>query len=231
MRGCIRQAQQNCALYYNNHMDIGDYRREYTKDGLNKKDLSDSPFEQFEKWFTQAMDANIPDASAMSLATASADGKPTQRTVLLKTFDEKGFVFFTNYSSQKSKQIEENNNVSLLFPWTTLERQIEINGTATKISTTESLKYFLSRPRGSQLGAWASAQSSPISSRQILEAQLQKMKRKFTKGEIPLPDFWGGYRVVPETIEFWQGGEDRLHDRFEYSRNDGNNWIVKRLQP
>ena len=211
-------------------MDIGDYRREYTKGGLSRVNLSDSPFEQFEKWFTQAMDANIPDASAMSLATVSADGKPTQRTVLLKTFDEKGFVFFTNYSSLKSKQIGENANVSLLFPWTELERQIEINGTATKISTAESLKYFLSRPRGSQLGAWASAQSSPINSRKILENQLEKMKDKFTKGEIPLPDFWGGYRVVPETIEFWQGGKNRLHDRFEYLRED-QDWLIKRLQP
>ncbi len=211
-------------------MDIGDYRREYTKGGLNKKDLSNSPFELFEKWFTQAVEANMPDASAMSLATVSATGKPTQRTVLLKTFDEKGFVFFTNYSSLKSKQISENANVSLLFPWTELERQIEINGTATKISTAESLKYFLSRPRGSQLGAWASAQSSPISSRQVLEGQLQKMKGKFTKGEIPLPDFWGGYRVVPETIEFWQGGENRLHDRFEFAC-ENNIWTSKRLQP
>jgi pyridoxamine 5'-phosphate oxidase len=211
-------------------MDIGDYRREYTKGGLNKEDLSDAPFELFEKWFTQAIEANIPDASAMSLATVSDEGKPSQRTVLLKMFDEKGFVFFTNYSSQKSQQIGENPNVSLLFPWTELERQIEINGTATKISTAESLKYFLSRPRGSQLGAWASAQSSPINSRQILEGQLQKMKSKFTKGEIPLPDFWGGYRVVPETIEFWQGGEDRLHDRFEYTRKN-NDWVSKRLQP
>ncbi len=211
-------------------MDIGDYRREYTKGGLNKDGLSESPFELFEKWFNQAMETNIPDASAMSLATVSGEGKPSQRTVLLKMFDEKGFVFFTNYSSQKSQQIDENPNVSLLFPWTELERQIEINGTATKISTAESLKYFLSRPRGSQLGAWASAQSSPINSRQILEGQLQKMKTKFTKGEIPLPDFWGGYRVVPETIEFWQGGENRLHDRFEYTRKN-NDWISKRLQP
>ncbi|MEE9309425.1 MAG: pyridoxamine 5'-phosphate oxidase [Cocleimonas sp.] len=211
-------------------MDIGDYRREYAKGGLHKADLSESPFELFEKWFTQAMDANIPDASAMSLATVSAAGKPSQRTVLLKMFDEKGFVFFTNYSSLKSKQISENANVSLLFPWTELERQIEINGAATKISTAESLKYFLSRPRGSQLGAWASAQSSPVNSRQILEGQLQKMKSKFVKGEIPLPDFWGGYRVVPETIEFWQGGENRLHDRFEYTLEEGV-WGNKRLQP
>jgi len=214
-------------------MDISDYRREYTKGGLDEKDLSSSPFELFEKWFNQALDADIPDVSAMTLATVSANGKPTQRTVLLKMFDEKGFVFFTNYSSQKSKQIGENPNVSLLFPWTELERQIEINGTASKISTAESLKYFLSRPRGSQLGAWASEQSSPISSRQILEGQLQKMKSKFSKGDIPLPDLWGGYRVVPETIEFWQGGKDRLHDRFEYTRdkNNGSTWISKRLQP
>ena len=212
-------------------MDIGDYRREYSKGGLNRKDLSDSPYDFFEKWFTQAIEAEIPDASAMSLATVSADGKPTQRTVLLKLFDEKGFVFFTNYSSQKSKQISENSNVSLLFPWTILERQIEINGKAEKISTAESLKYFLSRPRGSQLGAWASAQSSPINSRQILEGQLQKIKTKFTHGEIPLPDFWGGYRVIPENIEFWQGGVNRLHDRFEYSQEDNNNWKIKRLQP
>ena len=211
-------------------MDIGDYRREYTKGGLHRKDLSDSPFEQFEKWFKQAMEADISDASAMTLATVSADCKPTQRTVLLKLFDEKGFVFFTNYNSQKALQIEENPNVSLLFPWTELERQIEINGKAEKISTAESLKYFLSRPRGSQLGAWASAQSSPINSRKILEIQLQRMKNKFTHGEIPLPDFWGGYRVIPDTIEFWQGGVHRLHDRFEYTR-DNNQWKIKRLQP
>ena len=211
-------------------MDIGDYRREYLQGGLKRKDLSESPFDQFETWFQQAMQADISDASAMTLATVSIDGKPTQRTVLLKLFDEKGFIFFTNYSSQKSQQITANPNVSLLFPWTQLERQIEINGTASKISTAESLKYFLSRPRGSQLGAWASAQSSPINSRQVLESQLQKIKSKFTQGEIPLPDFWGGYRVIPETIEFWQGGANRLHDRFEYTKTD-TGWAIKRLQP
>ena len=210
-------------------MDIGDYRREYLKGGLKSKDLAESPFELFETWFKQAMEADIPDASSMSLATVSSEGKPSQRTVLLKLFDEKGFVFFTNYSSQKSQQIDQNPNVSLLFPWTELERQIEINGTAKKISTAESLKYFLSRPRGSQLGAWASAQSSPINSRLMLESQLQKIKNKFTQGEIPLPDFWGGYRVIPETIEFWQGGAKRLHDRFEYKKNNG--WKINRLQP
>lgn len=214
-------------------MDIGDYRREYTKGGLKREDLSESPFKQFEKWFIQASGAELSDPSAMTIATVSAAGKPSQRTVLLKTFDEKGFVFFTNYSSQKSREIQENGNVSLLFPWTALERQVEINGHAEKIPTTESLKYFLSRPRGSQLGAWASAQSSPISSREILDGQLKKIKDKFTHGEIPLPDFWGGYRVTPETIEFWQGGVSRLHDRFEYTRENTelNIWNIERLQP
>lgn len=211
-------------------MNLGDYRREYTKGGLRRGDLSDSPFEQFEKWFLQADTAEVQDASAMSLATVSADGKPSLRTVLLKTFDEDGFVFYTNYSSQKSQQIQENENVALLFPWTGLERQIEITGKAEKVATTESLKYFLSRPKGSQIGAWASNQSSPITSRNLLEMQLTKMKKKFQSGEIPLPDFWGGYRVVPEKIEFWQGGEARIHDRFEYRRvSDG--WSIHRLQP
>ena len=215
-------------------MDIGDYRREFTKGGLSRKDLSVSPFEQFEKWFVQAREANITDPIAMTIATVSKSGKPSQRTVYLKMFDEKGFVFFTNYNSQKSKEIGENPNVSLLFPWLELERQVEINGRAERISTTESLKYFLSRPRGSQLGAWASAQSSPINTREILVGQLHKIKNRFKEGHIPLPDFWGGYRVIPENIEFWQGGVSRLHDRFEYSRvldSNDNEWNIKRLQP
>jgi len=211
-------------------MDLGDYRREYTKGGLRRKDLNDNPFKQFEKWFLQADQANIQDASAMSLATVSKGGKPSLRTVLLKTFDADGFVFYTNYASQKSQQINQNANVALLFPWTELERQIEITGKAEKIPTSESLKYFLSRPKGSQLGAWASNQSSPITSRNLLEIQLNKIKQKFKTGEIPLPDFWGGYRVIPEKIEFWQGGAARIHDRFEYRRIE-NGWEILRLQP
>ncbi len=211
--------------------DYSRYRREYTLGGLHRKDLDASPFKQFEKWFSQAVKATIPDPCAMTLATVSAEGKPTQRTVLLKTFDEKGFVFFTNYNSLKAKQIAGNPNVSLLFPWTELERQIEINGKAEKISSAESLKYFITRPRGSQLGAWASNQSSHISTRATLENQLKKMKQRFTEGDIPLPDFWGGFRVVPETIEFWQGGENRLHDRFEYVRKDNSRWDIHRLEP
>ncbi len=212
-------------------MDISDYRREYTKGGLHREDMSESPFELFGTWLKQAVEADVPEPTAMTLATVSKLGKPTQRTVLLKLFDEKGFVFFTNYSSQKSQQIGENPNVSILFGWRELERQIEINGRAEKIPTAESLKYFLSRPRGSQLGAWASTQSSPISTRELLDGQLKKIKQKFSEGEIPIPDFWGGYRIVPETIEFWQGGVSRLHDRFEYTRNEKNGWDIERLQP
>jgi len=212
-------------------MDISDYRNEYTKGGLNREDMSDSPFELFGLWLKQAVDADVPEPTAMTLATVSKAGKPTQRTVLLKMFDEKGFVFFTNYSSQKSQQIDENPNVSILFGWRELERQIEINGRAEKIPTAESLKYFLSRPRGSQLGAWDSTQSSPISTRELLDGQLKKIKQKFFEGEIPLPDFWGGYRIVPESIEFWQGGVSRLHDRFEYTRNEEDGWDIERLQP
>ncbi len=211
-------------------MDISDYRREYTQDGLHRKAMAANPIEQFEKWFAQARKAEIIDANAMSLATVSAEGKPSLRTVLLKTFDARGFVFYTNYHSQKAREIAENPNVCLLFPWTGLERQIEISGRAEKISTTESLKYFLSRPHGSQLGAWVSNQSNVITTRKILDMKLDEMKRKFRDGKVPLPDFWGGYRVVPETIEFWQGRPNRLHDRFEYRLKNGQ-WEIARLAP
>ena len=211
-------------------MDISDYRREYTQQGLSRESLLATPILQFELWFEQACKADIIDANAMTLATVSANGVPSARTVLLKSFDEQGFIFFTNYSSQKAQQIAENANVALLFAWTGLERQIEITGKAGKISTAESLKYFVSRPEGSQIGAWVSRQSSVISTRQVLEMQWNKMKQKFSDGKIPLPDFWGGYRVVPEKIEFWQGRVNRLHDRFEYSR-EGNGWKVDRLAP
>lgn len=210
-------------------MDIGDYRVEYLKGGLNKSDLSESPITQFEKWFVQASEAQMTDPNAMIISTVSKQGKPSQRTVLLKMFDEKGFVFFTNYGSNKAQQIEENAHVSLLFPWLALERQVEINGHASKISTPESLAYFQSRPHGSQLGAWASTQSANIESREALDQQLTDAENKYTEGEVPLPH-WGGYRIVPDTIEFWQGGARRLHDRFEYTR-DENNWTIQRLQP
>ncbi len=212
-------------------MDISEYRREYMRDGLSRELLDADPIKQFETWFKQACEVDIVDANAMSLATVSVEGKPSIRTVLLKTFDERGFVFFTNLSSQKSAEITENPNVAILFPWTELERQIEITGIAERISTAESLKYIVTRPRGSQLGAWVSRQSSEVSSRKVLMERLGKLKERFAKGEIPMPDFWGGYRVIPEKIEFWQGRENRLHDRFEYFKSAAGEWDVRRLAP
>lgn len=211
-------------------MDISDYRREYTQAGLNREDLAGDPIEQFEKWFSQACTADIVDANAMTLATVSGECKPSLRTVLLKAFDKKGFVFYTNYHSQKAREIESNPNVCLLFPWTGLERQVEISGRAEKVSTAESLKYFLSRPHGSQLGAWVSNQSDIITTRKVLDMKLDEIKRKFKQGKVPLPDFWGGYRIVPEVIEFWQGRPNRLHDRFEYCLKQGH-WEIDRLAP
>ena len=168
---------------------------------------------------------------AMSLATASAEGLPTVRTVLLKGYDPHGFVFFTNYGSRKAKQISNNPQAALLFPWVRLGRQVTVAGRVEKISKSESVQYFLSRPRGSQLSAWASAQSTVISSRAILESAFATVKRRFADGEVPLPDFWGGYRVDPDSIEFWQNRKDRLHDRFLYNRGENGAWRIDRLTP
>ncbi len=213
-------------------MDIGNFRTEYALEGLKREQLDQDPFKQFELWFQQACAANLPEPNAMSLATVSANGSPSQRMVLLKYFDRQGFVFFTNYESKKARQIEGNHQVSLLFFWKALERQVQIEGTATKIATAESLKYFATRPRGSQIGAWCSQQSTVISSRKMLELKFDEIKRKFHNQEIPLPSAWGGYRVVPHSFEFWQGRLNRLHDRFLYSRLDVESaWDIKRLAP
>ncbi|MGI0480325.1 pyridoxamine 5'-phosphate oxidase [Geminocystis sp. CENA526] len=212
-------------------MDLANLRNEYTLDGLRREQLKEDPFQQFESWFQQACNANLPEPNAVNLATVSPDGQPHQRIVLLKYFDRQGFVFFTNYGSRKASQIAENNQVSLLFFWVGLQRQVQICGKAEKISTAESLKYFTTRPRGSQIGAWCSAQSSIISSRKILELQFEQLKAKFQNQEIPLPPSWGGYRVTPDSFEFWQGRENRLHDRFLYKKQDAMNWDIHRLAP
>ena len=214
-------------------MELYNFREEYTRAGLDLPDLAASPFDQFRLWFEQACAAKIPEPNAMTLCTVGADGMPSARTVLLKAYDERGFVFFTNYTGRKAVQIRENPRAALLFPWVTLERQVAIEGRVEKISAAESLKYFISRPHGSQLGAWVSHQSSVISSRSILLKKLDEMKRKFSEGKVPLPDFWGGYRVVPARVEFWQGRPNRLHDRFEYTREDEKSsvWAINRLAP
>lgn len=211
-------------------MDLSDFRKEYTGRGLHREDLDADPIRQFEVWFRQATELGLHEPNAMSLATVDAAGMPLLRTVLLKYFDAKGFVFFTNYESRKARQIAENPRVSLLFPWILLERQVIVQGRAEKISAAESLRYFISRPRESQLGAWVSQQSSVISSRKILMQKLHEISEKFREGEIPLPSFWGGFRVVPEKIEFWQGGPARLHDRFLYAKKE-EGWAVERLSP
>ncbi|OYQ61841.1 pyridoxamine 5'-phosphate oxidase [Pseudanabaena sp. SR411] len=212
-------------------MDIHALREDYKQGELRRKDLHDDPFKQFEKWFQQACNAELLEPNAMTLSTVSEQGQPFMRTVLLKYFDNNGFVFFTNYESRKAQQIGANPNVSILFTWLPLQRQVHITGTAEKVSTTESLQYFTSRPRGSQLGAWTSQQSSVISSRQLLLMQFEQIKQKFLDGEIPLPDFWGGYRIVPTSFEFWQGCTNRLHDRFLYTPQADQSWQIQRLAP
>ncbi len=212
-------------------MNLEQFRREYLKGGLRSKDLPATPLELFEIWQQQAIESGLIDPTAMIVATVSAQGQPSQRTVLLKHLDDSGFVFYTNYGSRKAREIAENHRVSLLFPWHPLERQVKVCGTATKVSLAESVRYFASRPRESQLAAWASQQSRKLSTREFLLTQLEHMKQKYAHGEVPLPDFWGGFRVVPHEIEFWQGGANRLHDRFEYRLQPEGGWTVERLAP
>jgi len=211
-------------------VDISNFRREYLKSGIEHDDLLNDPVEQFSLWFDQAKETDILDPNTMILSTVSREGQPSQRAVLLKYFDRDGFVFFTNKESRKAHEIEGNPKVNLHFVWLELERQISIAGIATPISVTESARYFMSRPRNSQIAAWVSNQSSAISSRNLLMQKFQEMKQKFSNGDVPLPSFWGGYRVTPSSIEFWQGRENRLHDRFLYTLvNSG--WQVERLAP
>jgi pyridoxamine 5'-phosphate oxidase len=206
-------------------------RREYTHGELRLQELKTDPIEQFALWFAQAQTANVLEPNAMSLATVSASGQPSLRTVLMKSFDQRGFVFYTNLQSRKAREIGENAKVALLFPWIALERQVIIAGSAEKISWSETLKYFMTRPRGSQIGAWVANQSSVITSRKVLEMQFEHMLKKFAQGDVPLPSFWGGFRVKPIEIEFWQGRENRLHDRFMYRRQPDESWKIDCLSP
>jgi pyridoxamine 5'-phosphate oxidase len=212
-------------------MNVSGLRRSATGFVLDREDLNADPVVQFEDWFRYACETVPMDPNAVSISTVDAENRPSSRTVLLKYFDERGFVFFTNFESSKASDIETNPNVSLLFFWSDAARQVKIRGTAERVPTKETLKYFIARPRGSQIGAWVSAQSSVITSRSLLENKFQEMKKKFSNKEIPLPSFWGGYRVVPEQIEFWQGRRNRLHDRFQYTKQDDGSWAIERLAP
>jgi pyridoxamine 5'-phosphate oxidase len=212
-------------------MNVSGLRRSATGFALDREDLSEDPVIQFEDWFRYACEAVPMDPNAFSISTVDSRNRPSSRTVLLKYFDERGFVFFTNFESKKAEHIEANPNVALLFFWSEAARQVKIRGTAERIPASETLKYFISRPRGSQIGAWVSAQSSVISSRSLLENKFQEIKSKFRNKEVPLPSFWGGYRVVPDEIEFWQGRRNRLHDRFQYTKQDDGRWEIERLAP
>ena len=212
-------------------MNVSELRRSATGFALDRDDLDADPIVQFEEWFRYACETVPMDPNAFSIATVDKHGRPSSRTVLLKYFDERGFVFFTNFESKKAQHIADNPSVSLLFFWSEAARQVKVRGKAERIPTKETLRYFVSRPRGSQIGAWVSAQSSVISSRSLLESKFQELKSKFRDKEVPLPSFWGGYRVVPDQVEFWQGRRNRLHDRFQYSLQDDGRWTIERLAP
>ena len=211
-------------------MDIAAIRKDYSLRSLVESDLATDATEQFSRWWTEAVNSEIEEVNAMTLATASREGIPSARIVLLKSFDSEGFVFFTNYRSQKSIHLEENPRAALVFFWKELERQVRIEGTVAKVSAEESDDYFLSRPEGSRLGAWASPQSQIIADRKILEENIKKYTLSFEK-QIPRPPFWGGYRVSPLSIEFWQGRSNRLHDRIRYKKDTGGDWQRERLAP
>jgi len=214
------------------HPQVSYLRREYVHGSLSRKQLLECPVAQFESWLQQANDDELQDATAMTVATVDERGRPFQRMVLLKGVDERGFVFFTNLGSRKAQQIQNNANVSLHFAWLPHDRQVIINGQAKALTSAENMAYFLSRPKASQLAAMASRQSHPISARRVLEEKFIELKNKFAKGEIEAPSFWGGFRIEPEQIEFWQGGENRLHDRFIYQRDDNQDeWQIERYAP
>lgn len=209
---------------------IAELRREYSQQALAESEVCENPIDQFTEWFKQAYSANLLDVNAMTLSTATKKGKPSSRIVLLKGVDEAGFRFYTNYESRKGRELNENPHASLCFYWAPLERQVRIEGEVERLSRSTSENYFKQRPRESRLGAWASKQSNKVNSREELESRFQKIKQKFEDQEIPLPDFWGGFLLRPQRIEFWQGRESRMHDRICYEK-EGEAWKVFRLAP
>ncbi|MBV9386471.1 MAG: pyridoxamine 5'-phosphate oxidase [Chroococcidiopsidaceae cyanobacterium CP_BM_ER_R8_30] len=212
-------------------LSVADIRKDYTLQGLSEADADPNPFQQFSKWFNQALQAQLPEPNAMTVATVTPDGKPRARMVLLKNFDTSGFVFYTNYKSQKGQELAGNPQAALVFWWAELERQVRIEGYVEKVSTQESDEYFHSRPKNSRLGAWVSNQSQVIENREVLEARLQELQAQYEHQDVPRPPHWGGFRVVPAVIEFWQGRPSRLHDRLQYVRVSETDWVIERLSP
>ena len=212
-------------------MSLADLRKDYALAGLAEKDLARDPFRQFEKWFQEAEAAKIVEPNAMVVSTATRDGRPSARTMLLKGVDGRGFVFFSNYESRKGRELDVNPRATLLFPWVALERQVIVEGAVAKVAPEESEAYFHSRPQANQLGAWASPQSSIVPGRKVLDDAMRELEKKYAGLEVPRPPQWGGWRLTPETVEFWQGRRSRLHDRLRYRRGKDGGWSVERLAP
>jgi len=206
-------------------------RKDYTLKGLSETDADPNPFKQFDQWFDQALQAQLPEPNAMTVATVAKDGKPRARMVLLKQFDQQGFVFYTNYKSHKGQELEDNAQAALVFWWAELERQVRIEGRVEKVSDQQSDQYFYSRPLSSRLGAWASSQSQVIESREVLADRLKQLETEYENQDVPRPPYWGGFRVVPTVMEFWQGRPSRLHDRLQYRRFNETDWLIERLSP